>query len=118
VHDHQSVILEAARCVAIAGGTVRPTDAHRLRELVERAGIDEASCYTMINRAASEPNYVDRQRDLLAANIESALSAMVGAAEDGRIHPDDRDALRRFAALHGVGAERFERIVRAARGGE
>ena len=111
----QVELLRAACCVAAAGGKVSPGEMIILRELVESAGVGEASFYAMIDRAAKEPGYYKEQLELLTGDAEAAITMLTRiAAADGQICSEERSMLQHFAEKLGMSSEQLHEILSAA----
>lgn len=109
-------ILRAACCVAAVGGEISPREMLLLRELVESAGVGEASFYAMIDRATSDPGFFKEQLSRLTGDAETAIRKLARlAAVDGGVSPGELKMLRHFAAKIGMEPERAEQVLAGAK---
>ncbi|MEL6329059.1 MAG: hypothetical protein AAFR38_05320 [Planctomycetota bacterium] len=99
----QVELLRAACCIVAADGEVTPNEQTAIDRLADRCGAGAASVRAMLDLAASDPKFVDRQLKLVGADGEKIIRMLCKIAMiDGKVAPEEREMLDRFADKAGV----------------
>ncbi len=111
-------LLRAACCIAGLDGDVDATEHPHLRKLADNAGVGAASLRAMVNRAVEDRDFYKEQFAIITMDAEESMKALFEVAlADGVISTEQRVILHYFSDKLGMGAERFDEILKAAEGG-
>ena len=109
-------VLRAACCVAGADGLNEPAERRIIDMLAKEVGVGEASIEAMLERAATEEDYVQDQFRVLKAEPKEAMRLLFSVAlSDKQLEDKEVEVLRHLAQKLDVADEEFERLLAEAR---
>lgn len=109
-------VLRAACCVAGSDGNADPTERKILEMLAAEVGVGEASLDAMLQRAETEPNYVEDQFRVLKSDPKESMRLLFSVAlSDGVLQDSELNVLQRLAAKLNVTDEVYQNWLVEAR---
>jgi len=108
-------VLRAACCVSGVDGKAGNDERPILDMLAREVGVGEASLRAMIDRAETEPEYIDAQFRVLKADpIETMKLLFSVALADRKLTEKEIDVLRKLSQKLDVPTERFDAMLAKA----
>lgn len=111
-------LLSAACCIAAMDGEICQRESRALARLKEAAGVGEASFNAMIDSAANDRSFYERQFRYAAGDPARTIALLFKvAAIDGAVSMEERVMIRHFADKMKLPEADFERLEAKYTGG-
>ena len=109
-------VLRAACCVAGVDGLADPVEQKIIDTLAAEVGVGAASLEAMLQRATTEPDYVEDQFRVLKADPKETMGLLFSVAiADKKIEEHELTVLKKLAKKLDVSDEQYEFWLAEAR---